>query len=148
MLYLSCMGMGLRDYDSMKKIYGLLLDPKFVRTLNKKHKDRIHTFTLEWSGDNKIVASGFLKYYTKQGEPAVKFIVHECTWTCKWGWGSNQVESRWITKTNRNKGRVARGMGHHLYNRVSETIKHYGAVKWSVNNVSWDWSKAIEQPRG
>jgi hypothetical protein len=87
--------MGLRDYESMTKMFGLLMDPKFIRTINKKHKDRIHTFSLEWgSGNNKIVVSGSLKYLTKQGEPHVKFIVHECTWTCKWGWGSNKVESR------------------------------------------------------
>jgi hypothetical protein len=145
MLYLSCMG--LRDYESMTKMFGLLMDPKFIRTLNKKHKDRIHTFTLEWSGENKIVVSGSLKYLTKQGEPHVKFIVHECTWTCKWGWGSNKVESRWITKTNRNKIRVSRGMSSHLNNHVRESIKHFGAQKWSINQVSWDWSKAIGQPR-
>ena len=148
MLYLSCMGLGLRDYDSMKKMYGLLMDPKFVRTINKKHKDRIHTFTLEWGNDNKIVVSGYLKYYTKQGEPCVKFIVHECTWTCKWGFGSNKLESRWITKTNRNKTRVSGGMSGRVSGFVSGVIKNYGAVKWSINNVSWDWSKAIEQPRG
>ena len=145
MLYLSCMG--LYDYESMKKIYGLLMDPKFVRTINKKHKDRIHTFTLEWGNDNKIVVSGYFKYYKKSGEPSVKFIVHECTWTCRWKFGSNKVEPRWITKTNRNKSRVANGMTSRIHNHVSETIKHFGAVKWSISNVSWDWSKAIEQPR-
>ena len=144
MLYLSCMG--LYDYESMRKIYGLLIDPKFVRTINKKHKDRIHTFTLEWSGNNKIVVSGSLKYFSKKGEPSVKLIVRECTWTCRWG-RSDKLETRWITKTNRNKSRVASGMTSLVYGRVSETIKYYGASKWSISNVSWDWSGAIEQPR-
>lgn len=144
MLYLS--RMGLYDYESMRKMYGLLLDPKFVRTINKKHKDRIHTFTLEW-GDSKIVVHGSLKYFTKKGSPSVKFIVDECVWFSKWGFGSNKIEPRWITKTNRNKYSVANGMTSFVYNHVSETIKYYGAVKWSINNVSWDWSKAREQPR-
>lgn len=135
-----------RDYNNMVKHYGLLIDPKFIRTINKKHKDRIHTFTLEWGGDNKIVVHGSLKYFTKQGEPSVKLIVRECTWTSFWG-RSDRVETRWITKTNRNKSRVASGMTSRVYDRVSETIKYYGATKWSIANVSWDWSKAIEQPR-
>ena len=130
----------------MVKHYGLLIDPKFVRTINKKHKDRIHTFTLEWGEHNKIVVSGSLKYFTKQGEPSVKLIVRECTWTSFWG-RSDRVETRWITKTNRNKSIASRGMGHLVYNRVSETVKYYGAVKWCIPNVSWDWSGAIEQPR-
>ena len=138
--------MGLYDYESMKKIYGLLLDPKFVRTINKKHKDRIHTFTLEWSGNNKIVVSGSLKYFSKKGEPSVKFIVRECTWTSFWG-RSDRVETRWITKINRNKSRVAGGMTACVYEHICKTIKYYGAVKWSISNVSWDWSGAIEQPR-
>lgn len=144
MLYLSCMG--LYDYESMKKIYGLLIDPKFVRTINKKHKDRIHTFTLEWSGNNKIVVSGSLKYFSKKGEPSVKFIVRECTWTSFWGL-SDKVETRWITKTNRNKTRVAGGMSGRISEHISGVIKNFGAVKWSIANVSWDWSGAIEQPR-
>ena len=130
----------------MVKHYGLLIDPKFIRTINKKHKDRIYTFTLEWSGKNKIVVSGSLKYFTKQGEPSAKFLVHECTWTSFWG-RSDRVETRWITKTNRNKTRVAQGMTSRIHNHVSETVKHFGAVKWCISNVSWDWSKAIEQPR-
>ena len=112
--------MGLYDYESMRKMYGLLLDPKFVRTINKKHKDRIHTFTLEWSGNNKIVVSGSLKYYTKQGMPAAKFFVHECTWTSFWG-RSNRVETRWITKTNRNKSRVANGMTSRIQDHISKS---------------------------
>ena len=130
----------------MVKHYGLLIDPKFVRTLNKKHKDRIHTFTLEWSGNNKIVVSGSLKYFSKKGEPSVKFIVRECTWTSFWG-RSDRVETRWITKKNRNKSRVAGGMTASVYEHICKTIKYYGAVKWSISNVSWDWSGAIEQPR-
>ena len=145
MLYLSCMG--LYDYESMKKIYGLLLDPKFVRTINKKHKDHIHTFTLEWGGINKIVVSGSLKYFSKKGEPSVKFIVRECTWTSRWGLGSTKLETRWITKINRNKSRVAGGMTACVYEHICKTIKYYGAVKWSISNVSWDWSKALSQPR-
>lgn len=146
MLYLSCMKIE-RDHNNMVKHYGLLIDPKFIRTINKKHKDRIHTFTLEWSGNNKIVVSGSLKYYTKQGEPSVKFIVHECTWTCRWGLASNKIETRWITKTNRNKTRVSGGMSGRISDHISGVIKNFGAVKWSIANVSWDWSGAIEQPR-
>ena len=131
----------------MVKHYGLLIDPKFIRTLNKRNKDRIHTFTLEWSGNNKIVVHGSLKYFSKKGEPSVKFIVRECTWTSRWGLGSTKLETRWITKINRNKTRVAGGMTSLVYNRVSETVKYYGAAKWSIANVSWDWSGAIEQPR-
>ena len=138
--------MGLYDYESMKKLYGLLVDPKFVRTINKKHSDRIHTFTLEWSGDNKIVVSGSLKYFTKQGEPSVKFIVRECTWTCRWGLGSTKIETRWITKTNRNKSRVANGMTSRIHDHISKTVKNFGATKWSISTVSWDWSKALSQP--
>lgn len=138
--------MGLYDYESMKKIYGLLIDPKFIRTLNKKHKDRILTFTLEWGGNNKIVVSGSLKYFSKKGEPSVKLIVRECTWTSFWG-RSDRVETRWITKINRNKSRVAGGMTSCVYEHICKTIKYYGAAKWSIANVSWDWSGAIEQPR-
>lgn len=140
-----------RDYNNMVKHYGLLIDPKFIRTLNKRNKDRIHTFTLEWGGNSiiekqKIVVSGSLKYFSKKGEPSVKLIVRECTWTSFWG-RSDKLETRWITKTNRNKSSVASGMTSLVYNRVSETVKYYGAAKWSISNVSWDWSGAIEQPR-
>ena len=145
MLYLSCMG--TKEGGAIKKIYGLLIDPKFIRTINKKHKDRIHTFSLEWNGANKIVLSGSLKYYTKQGEPSVKFIVHECTWTTRWGLTTNKVETRWITKTNRNKNRVSAAMSSHVNNHIRDSIKHFGAQKWAISQVSWDWSGAIEQPR-
>ena len=139
--------MGTKEGGDIKKIYGLLIDPKFIRTINKKHKDRIHTFSLEWSGNNKIVLSGSLKYYTKQGEPCVKFIVHECTWTTRWGLTANKVETRWITKTNRNKNRVSAAMSSHVNNHIRDSIKHFGAQKWAISQVSWDWSGAIEQPR-
>jgi len=130
----------------MVKHFGLLIDPKFVRTINKKHKDRIYTFSLEW-GENKIVVSGSLKYFMKKGEPSVKFIVDECVWFSKWGFGSTKIEPRWITKTNRNKTRVSGGMTSRVYEHVSNVVKNYGTVKWAMANVSWDWSKAREQPR-